>query len=135
MTDSCIQIATIDCCSADAEQLLSQLRDKLSPRGTVVSEEGRRRTLDLFGEPLSPQQVVEKICTDVRQNGLPAVLEYTKKLDHKQLTIESVRVSPSELEQAHQAADTEFLGTVRVVADRGHAGGHRRLHGGLLFTT
>ncbi len=117
MTDSCIQITTIDCFRDDAEQLLSQLRDKLSPRGTVVSEEGRRRTVDLFGEPLSPQQVVEKICTDVRQDGLPAVLQYTQKLDHKQLTIESVRVSPSELEQAHQAADTEFLGTVRRIRD------------------
>ena len=47
-----------------------RFRAKLSPAGNVVSEAGRRRTMEVFGEPLSPQQVVERICGDVQQRGL-----------------------------------------------------------------
>ena len=54
------------------------LRERLSPRGDVVSEAGRRRTIEVFGEPLSPQQVVERICGDVRERGLAAVLDYSR---------------------------------------------------------
>ena len=56
-----LQITTIDCSRDDAEELFRELREKLSPRGDVVSEAGRQRTIDLFGEALSPQQVVERI--------------------------------------------------------------------------
>ena len=81
-----LSIQTIDCRHNDAREVLNSLRDKLSPRGNIVSEAGRQRTIDLFGEPLSPQQVVDKICDDVRADGLAAVLEYSKKLDGKELT-------------------------------------------------
>ena len=53
-------IKTIDCERDDAQSLIAALRDKLSPRGDIVSEAGRRRTIELFGEALSPQQVVER---------------------------------------------------------------------------
>ena len=61
--------------------MLAELRERLSPRGNVVSEAGRRRTIEVFGEPLSPAQVVERICTDVRERGLAAVLDYSARLD------------------------------------------------------
>ena len=68
-------IPIIDCRLDDARRALDELRDKLSPRGNIVSEAGRQRTVELFGEPLSPQQVVERICSDVQERGLEAVLE------------------------------------------------------------
>ena len=37
---------------------MAELRRRLSPEGNVVSEAGRRRTVEVFGEPLSPAQVV-----------------------------------------------------------------------------
>ncbi|MGV2337007.1 MAG UNVERIFIED_CONTAM: hypothetical protein LVR18_23920 [Planctomycetaceae bacterium] len=49
-----LSIPVIDCRNSDARQLFRQLREKLSPRGDVVSEAGRQRTIELFGEPLSP---------------------------------------------------------------------------------
>src|SRR6185369_2919115 len=76
------------------ERLVAELRQRLSPRGDIVSELGRQRTVELFGEPLSPQQVVERICGDVDKQGLAAVLDYTARLDGKKLTAESLRVSP-----------------------------------------
>jgi histidinol dehydrogenase len=49
--------------------VVAALRDKLSPNGDVVSAAGRQRTIDVFGEPLTPQQVAQRICRDVRNDG------------------------------------------------------------------
>jgi len=110
-------IPTINCHHDDATALFAELREKLSPRGDVVSEAGRQRTIDLFGEPLSPQQVVERICGDVREQGLPALLDYSQKLDGRQLDIESMRVSPAEFEEAAAKADPDYLNVIRRVRD------------------
>jgi len=110
-------IPRIDCRQSDASVLFRQLRQKLSPRGDVVSESGRQRTLELFGEALSPREVVKRICEDVRREGLSAVLEYTRKLDRVQLTAESMRVSGDELRSAVGQADPELLQTVRRIRE------------------
>ena len=112
-----VNITTIDCTKGSAEPLFESLRQKLSPRGDVVSEAGRQRTIALFGEPLTPQQVVERICGDVRRGGLPAVLDYTKKLDRKELTRETLRVTPAEFDAAFASADPEFLKTLGRIRD------------------
>jgi len=112
-----LSITKIDCTQDAAEDLFGQLREKLSPRGDVVSEAGKQRTMELFGEPLSPQQVVEKICRDVQKKGLDALLDYSAKLDGKQLTLETMRVSQAELEAAHAAADDEYLETIRRIRE------------------
>jgi histidinol dehydrogenase len=117
MTVKPLAIPTIDCARDDAERLIAELRTKLSPRGDIVSEAGRQRTVELFGEPLSPQQVVERICRDVQERGLTAVLEYGRKLDKKELTAETLRVQPAEFEQAHRQADAPFLQTLRRIRD------------------
>jgi histidinol dehydrogenase len=110
-----VRIPLIDCARGDAPKMLAALRQKLSPQGNVVSEAGRRRTIEIFGEPLSPEQVVERICRDVRERGLAAVLDYGRKLDKKDLAAETLRVQPSELETAHRRADSQFLATVRRI--------------------
>lgn len=110
-----LNIPTIDCSQGDAERLFAELRNKLSPRGDVVSEAGRQRTIELFGQPLSPQQVVAHICEDVRVRGIEAVLEYTARLDRKTLTAETMRVSEAELADAHAKANPKFLQTIREI--------------------
>jgi len=108
-------MARITCRGDNARQLLSQLRKKLSPRGDVVSEASRQRTIDLFGEALSPQEVVARICGDVARDGLSAVLAYTSQLDHRTLDQDRMRVSPSDLRQAHELADMQFLEAIRRI--------------------
>ena len=71
----------------------------------------------MFGEPLSPAQVVERICGDVRRNGLAAVLRVHGKLDGTTLTAETLRVPAAELAAAHAAAEPEFLATVRRIRE------------------
>ena len=105
----------IDTSQPDATAQLAALRQKLSPSGDVVSEAGRRKTIEVFGEPLSPQQTVERICGEVQSRGLPAVLEYTAKLDGADITSDTLRVTPKELTAAHAAAEPEFLETIRRI--------------------
>lgn len=117
MSDNSLQITSIDCRKDDAQQLFRDLRDKLSPRGDVVSEAGRERTIELFGEDLSPREVVQRICEDVRTKGIDAVLDYTARLDRKQLTPDMIAVTREELEAASTAVAPEFLENVRKIRD------------------
>ena len=112
-----VDIHTIDCRHADAAEMIRQLREKLSPRGDIVSESGRQRTIEIFGEPLSPRHVVERICTDVRQRGLAAVLEYTARLDQRELTEVTMRVGADELQAAAAQSAPGFLEVIRRVRE------------------
>lgn len=112
-----LKITTIDCREDDATSLFRELRDKLSPRGDIVSEAGRQRTIELFGEPLSPRDVVRRICEDVRRRGMGAVLHYTSRLDGRDLTPSTVRVTQAEMDAATAAASPEFLQTIRRIRD------------------
>jgi histidinol dehydrogenase len=113
--NSALNIPRIDTRRDDVQEALDALRQKLSPAGNVVSETGRKKTIEVFGEPLSPQQVVERICGEVKGRGLAAVLEYSRKLDRAELTRQTIRVSAEELTAAHANAEPAFLATVRQV--------------------
>lgn len=141
MSTAPLQIQRIDSRQANVQQLLAELRERLSPRGNVVSEAGKRRTVEVFGEPLSPGQVVERICRDVRTKGLAAVLDYSARIDGATLTAETLRVSEAELVAAHKAADPQFLAAIRriraSILEFQHAILHKdvtlaRPHGGYL---
>ncbi len=110
-------IQRIDSRSDDLAAAIDALRAKLSPRAGAVSQASRQRTIELFGEPLSPQQVVERICSDVREEGMAALLEYGRKLDKASLTAETIRVGADELAAAHRNVDPEFLASVRQIRD------------------
>jgi histidinol dehydrogenase len=112
-----LNILRIDARTQDVSRELDALRERLSPRGNIVSEASRRRTMEVFSAPLSPAQVVERICTDVQTQGIEAVLRYARLLDGAELTPESIRVAPEELAAAHRAAAPEFLETVRRVRE------------------
>lgn len=105
----------IDARRPEAAAEIAALGGKLATDGDVVSEAGRRKTVELFGEPLSPAQVVEHICRRVRSEGLDAVLDYNARLDGKTLAKDTLRVAGDELAAAHAAADPEFLDTVRRI--------------------
>lgn len=113
-----LNIACLDYRRDDLDTALRELRARLSPEGNVTSEAARQRTIDVFGEPLTPQQVVERICQDVRRDGLQAALEYTAKIDRADVTAENVRIPVEALAAAHEQADEEFLQTIRRVRER-----------------
>src|SRR5438477_7036027 len=110
-----LNVPIVDWPGEEGERLMAELRRRLSPRGDIVSEMGKQRTVELFGESLSPQQVVERICTDVERDGLAAVLDYTARLDGKKLTAETLRVSPAEFAAAHAQAQPAYLAALRRI--------------------
>ncbi len=111
-----LQIQRVDARQGSAE-ILQELRLKLSPQGDVVSPRGRALTEEVFGEALTPVEVVNKICQDVRETGTEALLKYNKALDKADLSTEQLRVPLSELEEAHSAADPALLDSVRRIRD------------------
>ena len=117
MTDNSLEIQRIDTAQQNIRLELAKLRERLSPRGNIVSEAGRRKTIEVFGEPLSPQEVVQRICDDVRTKGMTSLLGYSKSLDGADLDADSLRVSETELSEAHAKADPEFLATVSRIRD------------------
>lgn len=110
-------IQRIDTRSGTSSEALSALRKKLSPQGNVVSEKGKQLTERVFGKPLTPQQVVETICEDVRQRGTPALLHYSQQLDGHPNSADQFRVPLARLEEAHAAAAPQFLNAVRRIRD------------------
>lgn len=108
----------IDLAAADGRARLEALRGKLVSQGDVVSPAGRQRTIDVFGAPLAPRQVVERICADVRTQGIDALLDYTRRIDGAAVTRETLFVPPAAMAAAHAAVDRGFLDAVRRIADR-----------------
>jgi histidinol dehydrogenase len=130
-----LEIRRLDADSATFSGDLQQLRQQLSPSGNVVSPKGKELTLRVFGEALLPSQVVERICCEVRDRGLPALLHYSEQLDgySAQLDCGSKRSAPTaaggssrsteltvaaaELEAAHRAASPQFLACIRRIRE------------------
>ncbi len=118
MGSSDLNILRIDTRRDDVRAAMAALRGRLSLRGDIVSEAGRKLTVEVFGEPLSPVQVVERICRDVQQQGLAAVLDYSARIDKAQLSADTLRVPPEELAKAHAQADPQLLDAIRRVRTR-----------------
>ncbi len=112
-----LSIQRIDTSDPSSAAQIAALRQKLSPEGNIVSEAGKKKTIEVFGEPLTPQQAVERICNDIKRHGLAAALDYTAKLDGAELTPATLRVAAEELAAAHAAADPEFLKTIRRIRE------------------
>jgi histidinol dehydrogenase len=110
-----LEIPRIDTREPGAAAQLDALRAKLAADGDIVSESGRQRTIAVFGEPLSPREVVHRICTEVRDRGLAAVLEYTQKLDRARLDAASLRVPSEDLKQAQHEVGADFLAAIRRI--------------------
>ncbi|MBQ1337341.1 MAG: histidinol dehydrogenase, partial [Thermoguttaceae bacterium] len=65
MSENALKLTWIDARKDDVRKQINALRQKLSLKGNIVSEAGKRRTIEIFGAPLTPAEVVNKICFDV----------------------------------------------------------------------
>jgi histidinol dehydrogenase len=108
-------LTRLDTSARDFEERLEELRKKLSPDGTVVSERSAQLTMSLFGEAISPQQVVERICREVRIQGTQAVLKYARALDDPRMDASRLRVPSERMVEAHKVVAPEFLQAVRAI--------------------
>jgi histidinol dehydrogenase len=111
-----LNIQRVDARSGSAE-ILDRLREKLSPQGNVVSPRGRALTEEVFGQPLTPIEVVQTICDDVRREGTSALLRYGESLDNAKMTADELRVPGDVLAKAHAEADPELIESIRRIRD------------------
>jgi histidinol dehydrogenase len=110
-----LKLRRIDLSTNTAAAQIIKLRDQFRIDAEVVSPASKKLTQAVFREALSPVEAVERICNDVRDKGLPAVLSYTEQLDKIKLKPEMLRVKPNELAEAHAKATPEFLDVIRQV--------------------
>ena len=103
--------------SENIPERIAQLRRKLSPQGDIVSPKGRQKTIETFGEPLTPQQVVKRICDDIAAGGIDALLDYNRRIDGAELTRETIRVPKTEIEKAYRNADPQYLVAIRRIRE------------------
>lgn len=81
-----------------------------------VSPSVQERITRMFGEPLTPSQVVDRILRDVRQRGDAALTEWTERLDNRRA--ESFVVPQAALQAALDALPTEQRAALELSADR-----------------
>ena len=110
-----LKIRRIDCTDPKPNKLLAELKKQLSHYGEITSPKSRELTRRVFRESLSPIKAVERICQEVRKNGLSSVLHYTEQFDKVKLTKSELRVTAEELKAAHAAANSDFLDTIRNI--------------------
>ena len=111
-----LQLRRVDARNGSTE-ILEELREKLSPQGDVVSPRGRALTEEVFGAPLTPVQVVKRICEEVQRDGDAALLNYTQKLDKADLSAAQLRVPQEDLASAHATADPELIQSIRRIRE------------------
>lgn len=70
----------------------------------------------IFGESLTPAQVVDRILTDVRENGDAALRDYTKRIDD--VAVEHLAVTQDELDAAWLDTPPELREALELAADR-----------------
>ena len=112
-----LRIQRIDARESGFEAEFEAMRARLSPSGNVVSPKGQELTKRVFGEPLTPGQVVERICSDVRNEGRTALAKYSHALDGSELPSGNFAVPVEKLQEAHVAAAPEFLAAIRRIRD------------------
>jgi histidinol dehydrogenase len=75
-----------------------------------------QRTAELFGEPLTPAQAVDRILADVRLHGDDALREWSLRLDGA--APENFAVPPSELQTALEQLPNDLRQALELAADR-----------------
>lgn len=88
---------------------LDALLSKPSFDKVTLGNNAKARIKASFGSELTAAEVVDKIVSDVREQGNTAVLHYTKAIDGVDFTPDEMEVSTAEIDAALKAANKEIL--------------------------
>ncbi len=92
------------------------LAQRRQPEASTPTAESRRRTIEIFGEDLTPKQSVRRILNDVRRDGDEAVLRYTRLLDNTEAT--TLEVEKAEIDSASSQVDESLIEALTLSARR-----------------
>ncbi len=99
-----------------------------------VSPQALERTKQIFGEPLTPLQSVERILSEVRRDGDAGLLYYIEKIDGQTLRPDELVVTEAEYAAAEEAVSQEFRESLQRAAARVQ-GFHERQRENSWFST
>jgi hypothetical protein len=91
-----LKLRRIDLSANTAAAQIIKLRDQFRIDSDVVPAASKKLTQSVFGTLLSPAQAAARICEEVKEKGLPAVLHYTELLDKVKLKPEMVAVQQTD---------------------------------------
>jgi len=80
------------------------------------------------------RDLVADIIDQVKTRGDEAVLEYTRKFDAPDLSIEDLQVSTAELKEAYELVDDDFLATLAKAIERIHVFHEREMENSWMQT-
>jgi histidinol dehydrogenase len=93
-------------------------RDALDRKGGLasleLSEGAREGILRVFGEPLTAQQVVDRIITSVREGGDDAIRRFSREIDRFEL--DRIEVPRVEWRVAYESMDGELRDAMEIAA-------------------
>jgi len=81
------------------------------------------------------EERVQEILMNVRDRGDEALIEYTSRFDKANLTPETMRVSPGEIDEAYKQVDDAFVKAIRKARDNIAAFHGKQLHQSWLETS
>ena len=102
---------------AEATSALAAVRNRMTALEKESSARSAALTKKVFGQALSPTEVVDKIVNDVRDRGDDAVVDYTLKLDGAILTPDMFRVETTAITAAENVPDDDFTAAVSFAAE------------------
>jgi histidinol dehydrogenase len=82
-----------------------------------VTASFNQRTKTVWGESLSPQEVVARILSQVQSRGDEATIEFAAKLDGANLTAKTLWVSEAEWEAALEQVSDDFIEALKIACD------------------
>jgi histidinol dehydrogenase len=109
-----LRIRRIDWSEPGARTDLEALRETLSIESGQVTEQALKRTIEVFGEPLSPLSVVRRILDEVRLRGDAAVAKYCQKIDGIEMTPDQFRLAPDQFKAAYDRVEPAFRDALAV---------------------
>ncbi len=92
------------------------LRRKGGLESLELSEGARKGIERVFGEPLTAEQVVDRIIADVRARGDEALLHYSRVIDRVEL--DRIEVPKSEWEAAFDSIASDLQAAMTLAADQ-----------------
>ncbi|HUU43738.1 MAG TPA: histidinol dehydrogenase, partial [Planctomycetota bacterium] len=92
-----------------SRELLREMQAKLAVGAGATTPDAGGKTVEIFGEALSPQAVTARIIEDVRREGDAAVFRYTRAFDGFALSATNLRVSAEEVAEARQSVSAAFV--------------------------
>jgi histidinol dehydrogenase len=98
------------------EEARETILKRRPPDETEITPEMSERIRRLFGEPLTPDQVVSRILQDVRNRGDEAARHYTRLIDG--VDLDDFRAPESAIRQACQSLSPELYAAMKIAADR-----------------